>query len=99
MASRHRGNRWLPWVGLAASLLVIAAAAVIVVLSGREGDRYDPDVEFRDTQTAEDTHKPAQKPPKRGHPADDGFSWPIFGLEKSRTRVLPLDEPFRPPFR
>lgn len=99
MAFRHRGNRWLPWVGLAASLLVIAVAAALVVLSGREGDDYDPSVEFRDTQTAEDTHKPVQRPPRRGHPADDGFSWPIFGLEKSRTRVLPLDVPFRPPFR
>lgn len=99
MAFRHRGKSWLPWVGLAASLLVIAVAAVIVVLSGREGDEYDPNVEFADTQTTEDIHKPVQKPVKRGHPADDGFTWPIFGLNKQRTRVLPLDTNLRPPFR
>lgn len=99
MAFRHRGNRWLPWVGLAASLLVIAAAAVIVVLSGREGDYSDPDAEFTETQTQATTHKPVQKPPKRGHPADDGFSWPVFGLDDGRSRVLGLPKPFRPPFR
>ena len=99
MAFRHRGNRWLPWVGLVASLVVIAAAAVVVVLSGREGDTNNPDVEFSDTQTTESSHQAVQKPPKRGHPADDGFSWPIFGLDKSRTRVLGLKTPFRPPFR
>jgi outer membrane protein assembly factor BamB len=99
MASRHRGNRWLPWVGLAASLLVIAAAAVLVVLSGREGDYSDPNAAFSETQTQAPTHKAVQKPPKRGHPADDGFTWPIFGLDEGRTRVLGLDQPFRPPFR
>lgn len=99
MASRHRGNRWLPWVGLAASLLVIAAAAVVVVLSGREGDFSDPNAEFSETQTQATTHKAVPEPPKRGHPADDGFTWPVFGLDDARTRVLAMDRPFRPPFR
>lgn len=100
MAFRHRGRRWLPWVGLAASLLVIAAAAVIVVVSGREGDLSDPDVEFSQTDTqAATTHAAVQKPPARGHPADDGFKWPIFGFDEARTRVLGLPKPFRPPFR
>ncbi|MFL5847118.1 MAG: PQQ-binding-like beta-propeller repeat protein [Solirubrobacteraceae bacterium] len=99
MAFRHRGNRWLPWVGLAASLLVIAVAAIVVVLSGREGDFSDPNAEFSETQTQATTHEAVQKAPKRGHPADDGFSWPIFGLDNGRTRVLPLKTPFRPPFR
>ena len=99
MAPRHRGNRWLPWVGLAASLLVIAAASAIVVLSGREGDFTDPGAEFRTTETTVPARAPAQKPPKRGHPADDGFRWPIFGLDNARTRVLELKTPLRPPFR
>lgn len=99
MAFRHRGNRWLPWVGLVASLLVIAAAAIVVVLSGREGDFSDPNAEFSQTETQPPTHKPVQKPPKKGHPADDGFSWPIFGLDNARTRILALPKPFRPPFK
>ena len=99
MAFRHRGNRWLPWVGLAASLLVIAAGAIIVVLSGREGDFSNPDAEFSQAEAQPPTHKPVQKPPKNGHPADDGFTWPIFGLSNTRTRVLGLPEPFRPPFK
>jgi outer membrane protein assembly factor BamB len=98
MAFRHRGNRWLPWVGLAASLLVIAAVAAVVVLSGREGDYSNPNAEFGQTET-QPAHEAPQKPPKKGHPADDGFRWPLFGLDPARTRVLPLREPFRPPFR
>lgn len=98
MAFRHRGNRWLPWVGLVASLLVIAVAAVVVVLSGREGDVSNPDVEFSQTET-QPTRAAVQKPPKRGHPADDGFRWPISGLNDARTRVLSLKRPLRPPFR
>jgi outer membrane protein assembly factor BamB len=99
MAFRHRGNRWLPWVGLVASLLVIAAAAIVVVLSGREGDFSDPNAAFSQTETQPTTHKPVQRPPKKGHPADDGFTWPIFGLDNTRTRVLGLPKPFRPPFK
>jgi outer membrane protein assembly factor BamB len=99
MAFRHRGNRWLPWVGLAASLLVIAVAVAVVVASGREGDVSNPNVEFSETET-QATTRAVQKPPPRGkHPADDGFRWPIFGYDEARTRVLELDKPFRPPFR
>lgn len=98
MAFRHRGNRWLPWVGLVASLLVILAAATIVVLSGREGDYSNPDAAFGQTET-QPAHEAPQKPPRKGHPADDGFRWPVFGLDPARTRVLPLRAPFRPPFR
>jgi outer membrane protein assembly factor BamB len=100
MAFRHRGRRWLPWVGLAASLFVIAVAAMVVVLTGREGDVSNPDVEFSQTETQSTTHGPAQKPPPRGkHPADDGFRWPGWGYDDARTRVLGLQRNFRPPFR
>ena len=99
MAFRHRGRSWLPWVGVVASLIVIGAAAALVVLSAEEGDTFDPDVPFAETQTAPSTHRAVQKPPKEGHPADDGFSWPYFGLEPERTRVLPLEQNLRPPFR
>jgi flagellar basal body-associated protein FliL len=50
MAFRHRGNRRLPWVGLAVLLVVIAVAvAAIVVLTHREGDYSNPDAEFAQT--------------------------------------------------
>ncbi|MDX6641051.1 MAG: hypothetical protein QOF12_2062 [Solirubrobacteraceae bacterium] len=100
MAKRHRGRRWLPWVGLAASLLVIAVVAVVVVVSGREGDVSNPGADFRQTETqAASSHGAVQKPPKLGHPSDDGFKWPLFGYNLQRTRVLGLKRLFRPPFR
>src|SRR5690242_10486871 len=100
MAPRHRGRSWLPWVGLAASLFVIAVAVFLVLATGREGDVSHPNVEFNDTATQPPARdEPKEQPPKRGHPADDGFSWPIWGYTKARTRVLPLKTPFRPPFR
>ena len=87
-------------MGLAASLFVIAVAAVAVVLSSREGDAFDPNVEFSQTATQATTHKAVQKPPPRGtHPADDGFVWPQWGFDDQRTRVLGLQRNFRPPFR
>lgn len=99
MASRHRGKRWLPWVGLGASLVVIAAAVILVVATGRQGDVSNPNVEFSDTSTQAAPHGPVQAPPKAGHPADDGFKWPYFGFDPARTRVLGLKTPLRPPFR
>lgn len=101
MASRRgpRGSSWLPWVGVIASLVVIAAASALVVLSAKEGDLSNPDVPFADGQTTPGQPRPVQRPPKKGHPADDGFAWPMFGLVGERTRVLELDEALRPPFR
>ncbi|MDX6665696.1 MAG: hypothetical protein QOG68_1902, partial [Solirubrobacteraceae bacterium] len=86
-------------MGLAALILVIASAAIYVVLSKREGDVSNPDVEFRQTDT-QPAHAAVQKPPPKGkHPADDGFKWPYFGYDSARTRTLGLGRPFRPPFR
>jgi outer membrane protein assembly factor BamB len=91
----HR-RRWLLWAGLAGALVVIAAVVVVVIASRRAGDVSNPDVEFdrRSTQpTVTEQSKSAD------HPGDDGFAWPIFGLTKQRTHVLPLRTPLRPPFR
>ena len=99
MAPRHRGKRWLPWVGLAAALIVIAAAVILVVGTSRQGDVSNSNVEFSDTETQSQPHGAVQTPPKAGHPADDGFKWPYFGFDYSRTRVLPLKRLLRPPFR
>src|SRR3954465_12020300 len=102
MAFGHRGSkRWLTWVGLAGLLVVLAViAAAILVLTNQQGDVNNSNVEFRTTETQSKAHGAAQKPPPRGkHPADDGFNWPIWGYNNARTRVLPLDKQFRPPFR
>lgn len=104
MPLRHRrafgagggGSRWL-WVGLAGALVVIAAVVVVLMASRREGDVSNPGVEF-DRGTTQPTV--AERPRSRsGHPADDRFAWPLFGLTKQRTHVLALRKPLRAPFR
>ncbi len=99
MAFRHRGRPKLRWVALAVLLLAIAAATIVVAVSRRGGDVSNPDVEFSQSQTQPAVHRAVQKPPKKGHPSDDGFKWPIFGLDPARTRVLGLPRALRPPFR
>ena len=44
---------------------------------------------------------PCRRPrPKDGaHPFDDGFSWPMYGYTKQRTRWLPLNVDLRPAVR
>lgn len=96
MPLRRRG-RWLLWAALGALIVVIAAVVVVLVASRREGDVSNPDVEF-DRGTTQPTV--VDQPRSRaGHPADDGFAWPLFGFTKQRTHVLPLETPLRPPFR
>lgn len=78
------------WTAVAAGTLVAVAVAVgaIVLLSSRPGNVSDPDVEFVATA-------PPQPPaPEPGR----GFSWPLYGYDKARTRYLPLEQPLRPKF-
>ena len=56
----------------------------------------NPGVEF-DRGTTQPIVNEQSRP--KGHPADDGFAWPLFGFTKQRTHVLPLRKPLRPPFR
>ena len=76
---------------------MIAAVVIVVTASRREGDVSNPGVEF-DRGTTQPTVT-EQSGPRTGHPADDGFAWPIFGFTKQRTHVLPLQTPLRAPFR
>jgi len=97
MFSSLRGLGRLRWIVLGGVLLVVAAGAVAAVVLTREpGDVSNPDVEFTDEQ------EPPTVPPtqaKNGpHPFDDGFSWPVYGYTKQRTRWLPLNVDLRPPF-
>src|SRR4051794_15398382 len=91
-----RGTRWLPWLALGAVVLVLGVVAVLLVLRG-QGDVSNPDVTFLDT-----TERAPATDPGRGHdrhPADDGFTWPVYGYRASRTQHLPLRRTPRPPYR
>ncbi len=97
MFSSLRGLGRLRWIVLGGVLLVVAAgAAAAVILTSEPGDVSNPDVEFTEEQ------QPPTVPPtqaKNGpHPFDDGFSWPVYGYTKERTRWLPLNVDLRPPF-
>jgi outer membrane protein assembly factor BamB len=75
-------------------VLVLGVVAVLLVVRS-QGDVSNPDVTFLDT-----TERPPGTAPGRGrHPADDGFSWPIYGYTKTRTHDLPLRVTPRPPYR
>lgn len=91
-------GRWR-WVlaGVAAVAIVVIAAAAFAVLRS-ERDISNADVEFVETTPPTPTQTiPAEPPPR--HPADDGFTWPVYGYDKPRTHVLPLNRELRPPFR
>lgn len=79
-------------------VLVLGAAAALALLGGGSGDEFNPDVTFVDTN--EDARS-ATAPRARadGHPADDGFEWPVYGYSKARTHHLPLRSAPRPPYR
>jgi len=77
-------------------LVVAAGAAAAVVLTSRPGDVSNPGVEF--TQEQQPPTVPPASPNDAAHPFDDGFTWPVYGYTKQRTRWLPLDVELRPPF-
>jgi outer membrane protein assembly factor BamB len=88
------GRRRLVWAALALVGLLLAGAAV-AVLTGRQGDVSNPNVEF---EKAPPTVPSTPKPKAGSDPFDDGFTWPVYGLSKSRARYLPLQRDLRPPF-
>lgn len=91
----RRGRRIL--AGVTAILIVaIAVGALLAARSAR--DISNEDVEFVDTAPPTRTQTVSATPPRR-HPADDGFTWPLYGYDKARTHVLALNRPLRPPFR
>lgn len=97
MTPSPRGKRLLPWPAIAAVILVLGVATAALAVWGGGGDEFNPDVGF---DTGEDARS-ATTPRARadGHPADDGFAWPIFGYSKARTHHLPLRNAPRPPYR
>lgn len=96
MSPSPRGKRRLPWLALGAVVLVLIIGGAAVALFGKGGDVSNSDVAFVDT--GEGKTVVAQMPTGR-HPADDHFSWPIFGYTKARTHNLPLRTTPRPPWQ
>jgi outer membrane protein assembly factor BamB len=103
MSRLLHGRRRLAGLLAVAVLLVAAAGGAYAYLTVRDGDVSNPDVEFVETaQTPVAPAPPEPEPDERAaarHPADDGFSWPNYGLTKARTHALALSRTLRPPFR
>lgn len=75
---------------------LIAVVAATVLITGRSGDTLDAAVAFDSTEPA--AEQAVQKIPK-GHPADDGFEWPIFGGSPQRTHALAMKRKINAPYK
>ena len=78
--------------------LVLGIGATFAAFGGGDDDVFNPDVGFVDTNEAAPSAA-AKRPRANRHPADDGFSWPVYGYSKARTHHLPLRRAPRPPYR
>jgi outer membrane protein assembly factor BamB len=97
MFSSLRGLGRLRWIVLGGVLLLLVlGGAAALVLTSRPGDVSNPGVEF--TESQQQPSAPSAGRADSAHPFDDGFSWPVYGYTKQRTRWLPLDRDLRPPF-
>lgn len=89
-----RGKRRLPWLALGVVVLLLGGGSA-VLLFARGGDVVNRNVEFADT-----TDQPNTLARTGGkHPADDHFTWPVFGYSKGRTQHLALRVTPRPPWQ
>jgi outer membrane protein assembly factor BamB len=79
-------------------VVVIGVGAALAVLGG-DGDVFNPDVGFVGTSEDAPSAVAPRRPRAGAHPADDGFTWPMYGFTRSRTHHLPLARPLRPPYR
>ncbi|MEH3053988.1 MAG: PQQ-like beta-propeller repeat protein [Patulibacter minatonensis] len=88
-------RRLLPprWQAAVAGLLIALVAGIALVSSRGDGDSATV---FTSNDLA--SERGVQSIPK-GHPADDGFRWPIFGGNPQRTHALAVTKQLRPPFR
>ncbi len=93
MGQRLRSRRWLPWL-LALGAVVVAAVFVVaeILVPERTKDISHPFVEFSAPVTPPPVPKPAT-------PADDSFSWPVFGYDNARSHALPLAHRLYPPYK
>ncbi|MDX6691613.1 MAG: hypothetical protein QOG15_3070 [Solirubrobacteraceae bacterium] len=96
MSLSPRGKRRLPWLVLGAVVVLGLIGGAALAIFDKGGDVSNPDVAFVDT--AEGPAAVATMPAGRS-PADDHFTWPVYGFTKSRTHDLPLRSTPRPPWR
>jgi len=102
MAPQERKRRWgriVLVLGIAMVVLVGAAGAFVV--TQKEDDVTNPDVEFREepSETPEPAEVEPDAPGKKKTDAVDRFIWAHYGYTRDRRRYLPLKNPPRPPFR
>jgi len=84
-------------VAAGALVVLVAAAAIAFVTLHREGDVFNPNVEFQ-----AEPQPPPPPPPAPAAPAEDPldrFVWPVYGYTSDRRRYLPAGPGLRPPFR
>ncbi len=81
--------------------MLIAIAGGVLVVTQREGDVSNPDVEFQaDEPTATPTPTPAPgKPKPTAEQLANRVSWPFYGNTADRRRVESVPASFRGPFR
>ncbi|MFT4035744.1 MAG: PQQ-binding-like beta-propeller repeat protein [Patulibacter sp.] len=90
---RSRSRRPARWQASVLGLLLAIAAGSVLVLNRSESDGPTA---FASHELASESG--VQEIP-RGHPADDGFRWPLFGGSPQRTHALSVTRQLRPPFR
>lgn len=90
-----RARRLPPrWPAAILGLLLAVAAATVLVLT-RSGDDVDTRASFSASDVSQSDA--VQEIPK-GHPADDGFRWPVFGGNPQRTQALKVEKQLLPPY-
>jgi outer membrane protein assembly factor BamB len=96
MLRKLRGRRTRLWLAMGGAL-ILALGVGVGVMAARGGDVSNAEVEFVEAPPPPPPPPPSPAPRAR-HPADDGFSWPVYGYTKQRTHHLPLRSSLRPPF-
>ena len=95
-SAEPRARRLPPrWPAAIAGLLLAVIAAAVLVFS-RAGDDVDVNATFTGADVTESAG--VQVIPE-GHPADDGFRWPIFGGNPQRTQALKVEKQLHPPYK
>jgi outer membrane protein assembly factor BamB len=85
-------RRWLV-AGGAVVVLAVAVAAVAIYLTSREGDVFNPQVQFRPEPAP-----PTAPEPSPARPDTEPFTWPVYGYTKTRRAYLAASTLLRPPY-
>jgi outer membrane protein assembly factor BamB len=84
-------------------VVVLVAAVAAYAVTHREGNVFNPNVEFgTEPQTPPPQQPPPPSPKKKGKKKTDplaNFAWPFYGYSADRRRVLAAPASLRPPYR